>query len=336
MKRVTVKDIALRSGCSVSTVSKTLNGTDRVGAETIEKIKRIAEEMGYRSSLSAQSLVRKPRRVAIVIFRHPPEVRRLFEEGFSASFDLYSEFGIEPVYYLFDRMEEINWNRIREESDAVIVTPGVDFAGCAALIDEIGRSMPLALLQSQPTESISSCLCEVTVNARVVGAVAAQLLNTGEPDVQTAVLTGYSDTWIHSENIRGFTDATSGYGLQRPIIAECRDDMELAAEVTRQLLTEHPGLKGIFVTSYVSPAVCHAAAQMGRQIRVVGVDLFGDSAACLRSGALHAAIFQNQQKQAQMALEAVVNSFRGITAPPRLTVKPEIVLNSNLSCYGWL
>ena len=68
---------------------------------------------------------------------------------------------------------------------------------------------------------------------------------------------------------------------------------------------------------------------------MVGVDLFSDSVACLRDGSLTAAIFQNQQRQAQMAVEVAVNSFRGIAPEPRLLVKPEIVLKSNLSCYGW-
>ena len=114
MKRVTVKDIAKASGYSVATVSKTLNGTDRVGAETIEKIKRIAAEMGYRSSFSAQALVRKTRRVAIVLFRSPPEVRHLFEKGFDQSFDLYSEFGLEADYTLFDRMADVDWDAIEQ------------------------------------------------------------------------------------------------------------------------------------------------------------------------------------------------------------------------------
>ena len=68
---------------------------------------------------------------------------------------------------------------------------------------------------------------------------------------------------------------------------------------------------------------------------MVGVDLFANSAAYLRGGSLSAALFQNQQKQAQLALEAVVNSFRNIDCEKTILVKPELVMYSNLSCYGW-
>jgi len=93
VKKITVKDIAELSGYSVSTVSKALNGTDRVGIEAIKKIKQIAEECGYRSSFSAQSLARKSRKVAIVLYHEPREIRTMFEEGFASAFDLYGEFG---------------------------------------------------------------------------------------------------------------------------------------------------------------------------------------------------------------------------------------------------
>ena len=74
LSQITVKDIARASGYSVSTVSKALNNTDRVGAEATEKIKRIAKALGYQSSLSAQSLAGKQRKVAIVLRQSPAAV----------------------------------------------------------------------------------------------------------------------------------------------------------------------------------------------------------------------------------------------------------------------
>lgn len=336
MKRVTVKDIARASGYSVSTVSKTLNGTDRVGAETIEKIKRIASEMGYRSSFSAQSLARRPRRVGIVLFKHPGEVRRLFEMGFSESFDIYCEFGIEPVYYLFERMSALPWDEIEQSSDALIVTPGVDFDSCADHLESLSRRLPLVILQTIPSVPLPAVLSEVTVNARVVGAMAAQFIGLCHPGCETAILTGYRNSWIHGENIRGFLATASSCRIANIAIAECHDEIDSAYTETRRLLKTHPELGGIFVTSYVSPAVCQCIADMHRTTRVIGVDLFSSSAACLRNGSLTAALFQNQQKQAQLALEAIVSSFRGIQPEARMLVKPELILNTNLSCYGWI
>lgn len=335
MKKVTVKDIALRSGYSIATVSKTLNGTDRISAETVEKIKKIAAEMGYRSSFSAQSLARKTRKIAIVMFRDPIEVRSLFEEGFNESFGLYGEFGIEPAYYLYDQANEPEWKEICEESDAVIVVPcsGVERFGEG--LDAFGEKKPLVTLQTRFPRRLENELCEVTVNARVAGAMAAQFLSICIPGGKAAVITGYGGAWIHRENILGFRAAAENFQIDCMGVAECFDRMDKAYEETRKLLKTHSSLNGIFVTSYVSSAVCQCVREMERDVRVIGVDLFGGSAACLREGSLSAALFQNQKKQAQLALEAVVNSFRGIETEPVIRVKPELVLESNLSCYGW-
>lgn len=60
MKRVkqtvTLKDLAKRTGYSVNTVSRALRGKDDISEETIEKIKKEAQEMGYINNTIASSL----------------------------------------------------------------------------------------------------------------------------------------------------------------------------------------------------------------------------------------------------------------------------------------
>lgn len=53
---VSIKDISRRAGVSVSTVSKALNGNADVGAETGERVRRLAKEMGYLPNAAARSL----------------------------------------------------------------------------------------------------------------------------------------------------------------------------------------------------------------------------------------------------------------------------------------
>ena len=53
---VTIKDIAKRTGKSITTVSRALHGYDDVSLETREMIERVAAEMGYTPNLLAQRL----------------------------------------------------------------------------------------------------------------------------------------------------------------------------------------------------------------------------------------------------------------------------------------
>jgi LacI family transcriptional regulator len=55
-RRVTMADLATAAGVSKPTVSRALNGHPDVGAETRERILRLAEEIGYVPSMSAQAL----------------------------------------------------------------------------------------------------------------------------------------------------------------------------------------------------------------------------------------------------------------------------------------
>lgn len=52
----TLKEIAARCGCSVATVSKALNGMPDISAETAQKIRDIALEMGYVPNAAARTL----------------------------------------------------------------------------------------------------------------------------------------------------------------------------------------------------------------------------------------------------------------------------------------
>ena len=64
---VTARDIARLAGVSVSTVSRSLNGSPRISAETRERIKRLAAELDFEFDASARSLsTRRSGTVALV------------------------------------------------------------------------------------------------------------------------------------------------------------------------------------------------------------------------------------------------------------------------------
>jgi LacI family transcriptional regulator len=55
--RVTLRDVAVRAGVSIMTVSNVINGKRaRVSPETIDRVRRVAAELGYVPSASARSL----------------------------------------------------------------------------------------------------------------------------------------------------------------------------------------------------------------------------------------------------------------------------------------
>jgi LacI family transcriptional regulator len=57
--RVTIYDVATAAGVSTATASKALNETGRMSLETRERIRRVAQELGFRPNALARSLTRK-------------------------------------------------------------------------------------------------------------------------------------------------------------------------------------------------------------------------------------------------------------------------------------
>lgn len=53
---VSIKEVAMKCGVSVATVSKALNDKSDIGEETKQRIRRIAEEMGYTPNATARAL----------------------------------------------------------------------------------------------------------------------------------------------------------------------------------------------------------------------------------------------------------------------------------------
>ena len=63
-RRVTIGDVAAEAGVSVATVSKVINGRWGVAENTEARVRAVIEELGYHSSLAAQSL--RSRRTNVV------------------------------------------------------------------------------------------------------------------------------------------------------------------------------------------------------------------------------------------------------------------------------
>jgi len=58
-ERVTIYDVATAANVSTATASKALNDTGRMAPETRERIRRVAQELGFRPNALARSLTRK-------------------------------------------------------------------------------------------------------------------------------------------------------------------------------------------------------------------------------------------------------------------------------------
>ncbi|MDF9855755.1 DNA-binding LacI/PurR family transcriptional regulator [Paenibacillus sp. PastF-1] len=74
-KEITIKDVARLAGVSVATVSRVMNGRDRVSDATRKKIQRIIEELNFVPNTMAASMVNKKTHMLAVVV---PEIQNPF------------------------------------------------------------------------------------------------------------------------------------------------------------------------------------------------------------------------------------------------------------------
>ena len=84
---VTLKDIAEKAGVSSMTVSRVMNGkTGAVSQETSERIKKIAQEMGYVPNSSAGALASRSSRLITALLQEYDEDRNPLEDSYTSCF----------------------------------------------------------------------------------------------------------------------------------------------------------------------------------------------------------------------------------------------------------
>lgn len=84
---ITLKDIAEKAGVSSMTVSRVMNGnTKDVSLKTSERIKKIAEEMGYIPNSSARALASRSSRLITALLLEYEEDRTPLEDNYTSCF----------------------------------------------------------------------------------------------------------------------------------------------------------------------------------------------------------------------------------------------------------
>ena len=233
---VSMKDIALRCGVSVATVSKALNGQPDIGEETRSRIIAVAREMGYMTNAAARALKTNRTYNLGVLF---VDERRsgLAHEYFSA---VLESFKVEAEAHGYD-ITFINHNVggkptsylqhcLYRGVDGVVIAC-VDF-GDPRVRELVESHIPLVTID----RVFDNRLAVVSDNVGGVSALVRYVYEKGHRKI--AFLHG-ERTSVTNNRLIGFHRTCEELGLEIPeeyIIERVYHDPDRCAEATRQLL----------------------------------------------------------------------------------------------------
>lgn len=314
---LTLRDVAAHAGVSPATVSRTLNGDDRVNAQLRARVEASVEELGYRRNMLARNL-RRRRLDAIGVMvsdienPHFSEMVKIIEqEGFKAGYRVLvcgtNESRDKQRVYL--RM-------LADERVAGVILSPTDPAG-SDIAELLDAGIPVVAFDRE----VSDPRADTVIADNVSGAAAATnlLIQYGHTDI--AFVGGGKGVETSIERLTGYKRAMRSAGLTtRTAIGHFRVDGGRRA--VSQLLAAETPPTGVVVANNLMTLGAIKAAHDAR-VRVPGdLSLVGIDNPYW-SEFVNPPITSLAQPVAQMAREAIgmlLSRLDGDASPPRRTV----------------
>ncbi len=283
-KRITIKDVAQAAGVSTQTVSRVMNKFSYVSEETRQRVEAVVDELGYRPSTLARSLIQqRSYTLGVVTFG-------LKYIGPSRTLNGVADKADELGYMLLMKeLDNFDINSIDDVIDSLLARQ-VD--GIIWVAPEIGNNhswlderlekipVPVLFLAMEPREGISSVATD-----NYQGAILAvqHLLECGRTKI--GHISGPLTWWEADERKRGWRDTLTKAGLDASD-QHCKEGNWSSASGEQafiQLLEAFPDLDAVFVANdQMALGVLREAHRTGikipEQLAVIGFDNLPESA----------------------------------------------------------
>ena len=284
MGRVTMKDIAERAGVSKTAVSFAFNDPSRLSKATVEKILRVAEELGYAPHPVARSLsMRRTGAIGVLV---PQDVATMLENPFFIQF-LRGIGQVSLEEGVFVLLAAPVQGSLQDAVDRATVD-GFVVIGLGAedpVVDLLRRrDIPFVLVDSEPLDGIPGVNVDDRGGAR---AIMHYILDLGHRHV--AILgfeSGENGVWRRWRGtmrwrMEGYAEALEMAGLSPESpdvhILECENSLQGGAEAFRRLWGMNPRPTAVVAMSdIIALGILRAAREGGvrvpEQLSVAGYD----------------------------------------------------------------
>ena len=279
-RRVTIGDVAAEAGVSVATVSKVINDRWGVAETTSARVRAVVEQLGYQSSLVAQSLrSRSTKVIGVLVVDIEPFSAELLK-GVARAID---GSGYELVIFsgCGRAVDQVGWERryLSRVSGtlcdgALLVTPSSVDETFGAPVVAVDHNVASSGLPTVDADNLKGAVIAtehlLELGHRRIGLLA------GRPDLESAHL-----------RARGYRAALERAGIEvdPSLIRVGGYQVDTAEEATRQLLELVDRPTAIFAANDVSAiAAMSVARSMGLvvtdDLSVIGFDNVPESALC--------------------------------------------------------
>src|SRR5271165_3889765 len=338
LRRPSIKDIARLAQVSHSTVSRALQSSPLVNAETAENIRRIARESGYRASAVARGLVtRRTETIGLVVTTiadpFASEVVSGIEEaandhGYSV---FLAESNGEP-----EREKKMVQQLAERRVDGIVVTSSRVGALYLPLLSEM--EVPIVLVNNQGHNEYPRAFVHSVMIGNPEGSRAAAAHLVGLGHTRIAYLGDRNGYQSDEERLEGYKAALDAAGI--PFLADLvvRGDgkAEAAMSAMEQLLALPERPTAVFCYNDMSALGAMRSIRLHRlrvpeDISVVGFD---DLFLASYTQPPLTTVRQPMKRMGQMAMESLFQLMSGAELEIRIRVDAELVVRESTAPRG--
>lgn len=328
--KTTIYDIAKAAGVSIATVSKVINSTGRISAETRERINEIMQELDYHPSVVASALTGKSTfTIGLLI---PDLANPLYAEIARSAEDRGRELGFNLVMCSTDnnpRRESDYISFLKQKRvDGIIISTGVSHEEGLKNLAE--QKVPVALV----TRDIASLDADSVKVDDFLGGYQAVSHLVGLGHRHIAIITEDLKLPACEERVRGCLYALQEAGIDRekPSVVECTSSVEEGKQRVLELLQSSDSPTAIFASNDL---LAIGAVQAAKELRltipwdlsVVGFDN------TLLAGIVDPPLTTISQPIAQMgrqAMNLIIQEIRGEKqSKHKIVLKPELIVRQS-------
>lgn len=334
--KTTIYDIATRAKVSTTTVHKALHNQRGVSEEKRQEILALAQEMNYTRNLAAQSLARREFHIGIVAEVCNEEFGVEIIDGIQFAlkqledYKIIGHFGRLVNSLSRPRVLEDFQNMLDDGMDAIILFPTgpyEEYTSFNPVLEE--RGIPVVTINNAVPGL--NCLCSIQQDGRMLGRMAADLMELCAPGSCSAVFIGDKEVHAQRASAVHFEQGLQKSGGRLCALYETQVENRIGYVLTDNLVNNYPEANGIFVGVSQCVGVINRLQELGitNKYRILTVDTYPEVLELLRQGVISATFDRRPHDMGQMAVQLLYQYFTQNSTPPaRILIPPTVVTAS--------
>ena len=334
---VTMKRIAELCGVSRGTVDRALNGRGRVNAETADKIRKTAQELGYEPNPAGKALsARKKRPVINIVISS--ENNTFFDDvlkGMEEAAAQYQIYGVQIKYHTmkgYDPAQQLaTLQEIEDNVQALIINPIDDPAIAVQINRMIDKGVFVVTINNDIEGTRRHCYVGSDYYNGGITSCALMEALLGKT-ANLAIILGSLNLRGHRLRLEGFKFRMQRLpDFQLTAVLENNDDDIYAYEKTKELLTAHPEINAISILAAGVYGTCRAVMQLPEEKRplIIAFDTVPTTVEMMQFGIIKATIYQHPYRQ---GFSAVNKAFEYLVHG-RLPEKEEFIFKNEIKLF---